>query len=138
MAEYLAFAQEHVFLFGAAIALIVIIIVSEVRRVRRPWRDAEPTEAVRLMNAGAQLIDVRGHDAFRAGHIVNARHVPLDELDAKADKLDKGKPVLLYCDTGASSGRGAEALVRAGFGEVWNLKGGLTAWKRENLPVAKG
>lgn len=137
MAEYLAFAKDHIFLFGAAIALIVIIIVSEVRRARRPWHDAEPAAAVRLINAGAQLIDLRGHDAYRSGHIVNARHIPLDEIDAKADKLDRKTPVIVYCDTGVTSGRAAERLVQQGFADVWQLRGGIAAWKRENMPVAK-
>lgn len=137
MAEYLAFAKDHIFLVGAAIALIVIIIISEVRRARRPWHDAEPAAAVRLMNSGAQLIDLRGHDAYRAGHIVNARHLPLDELATKADKLDKQTPVIVYCDSGISSARAADQLVRLGFVDVWQLRGGLAAWKRENMPVAK-
>lgn len=137
MTEYLAFAKDHVFLVGAAFALIVIIIVSEVRRARRPWHDAEPAAAVRLINAGAQLIDLRGHDSYRAGHIVNARHIPLDEIDAKADKLDKRTPVIVYCDTGVTSGRAAERLVQQGFADVWQLRGGIAAWKRENMPVAK-
>lgn len=137
MAEYVAFARDHIFLVGAAIALIAIIIVSELRRARRPWREAEPAEAVRLMNAGAQVVDLRGHDAYRAGHIVNARHMPLDELETKADKLDRERVVLLYCDSGVSGARGAAVLVRAGFSEVWQLKGGLAAWKRDNMPVAK-
>ena len=104
---------------------------------RRPWRNAEPAEAVRLINAGAQLIDLRGHDAFRAGHIVNARHVPAAELEAKLDKLDPAKPVVVYCDSGITSARSAAQLVRAGFAQVWQLNGGLAAWKRENMPVAK-
>ncbi len=137
MAEYLAFAKDHIFLFAAAVALIAIIIVSEFRRARRPWHDAEPAQAVRLINAGAQLVDLRGHDAFRAGHIVNARHLPMDELEAKAGKLDKTKPVIVYCDTGITSARAAAALVREGFTDVWQLHGGLAAWKRENMPVAK-
>lgn len=137
MAEYLAFAKDHIFLVGGAIALIVIIIVSEVRRARRPWHDAEPATAVRLINAGAQLVDLRGHDAYRAGHIVNARHLPLDELEAKADKLDRSTPVIVYCDTGVTSARAAERLVKQGFIDVWQLRGGIAAWKRENMPVAK-
>jgi len=137
MAEYLAFVKDHIFLVGAALALIAIIIVSEFRRARRPWRDAEPAQAVRLINDGAQLIDLRSHDAFRGGHIVNARHIPMDEFEAKAGKLDKDKPVLLYCDSGVTSSRAAAMLVRDGFTEVWQLHGGLAAWKRENLPVAK-
>ncbi|MBW3567680.1 MAG: rhodanese-like domain-containing protein [Proteobacteria bacterium] len=137
MAEYLAFAKDHAILVGAAVALIVIIIISEVRRARRPWHDAEPAVAVRLMNAGAQLIDLRGHDAYRSGHIVNARHLPLDELDAKAGKLDKATPVIVYCDSGVTSARAAEQLVKQGFADVWQLRGGLAAWKRDNMPVAR-
>lgn len=137
MSEYLAFATDHIFLVGAAIALVVIIAIFEVRRLRRPWHDAEPMEAVRLVNAGAQLLDLRGHDAFRAGHIVNARHLPLDELGAKADKLDRTIPVVVYCDSGITSNRAAEQLVGLGFADVWQLRGGLAAWKRENLPLAK-
>ena len=138
MAEYLAFAANHPFLIAAAVLLIITIIVSEIRRVRRPWKDVGPLEAVRLINTGAQLIDVRGHDAFRAGHIVNARHVPTAEIAEKAAKLDAGKPVIVYCDAGMSGGRAAAMLVGRGFGEVYNLRGGLAAWKQENMPVAKG
>lgn len=137
MAEYLAFAKDHIFLVGAAAALIVIIAVSEFRRARRPWHDAGPAEAVRLINGGAQLIDLRGHDAYRAGHIVNARHLPMEELEAKAAKLDRNVPVIVYCDTGASSARAAAVLVREGFADVWQLSGGLAAWRRDNMPVAK-
>jgi hypothetical protein len=60
MSEYLAFAGNHPFLIGAAVALIVIIIFSEIRRARRPWRDAGPLDAVRIINAGGQVVDVRG------------------------------------------------------------------------------
>lgn len=138
MAEYLAFAGNHPFLIAAAVLLILVIAVSEVRRARRPWKELGPLEAVRLINAGAQLVDVRGHDAYRAGHIINARHIPLAELGDKAAKLDAGKPVILYCDTGITSGRGAAQLAGRGFGEVYNLRGGIAAWKQENMPVAKG
>lgn len=137
MAEYLAFAKNHPFLIGAAVALVIIIIISELRRLRRPWHDASPIDAVRLINNGAQLVDLRGHDAFRNGHIVNARHIPTAELSDKSSKLDKTAPVLVYCDSGITSGRAAETLVKQGFADVWNLQGGLAAWKRENMPVAK-
>lgn len=137
MAEYLAFAGNHPFLIAAAVLLVIIIIVSEIRRARRPWKELGPLEAVRLINSGAQLVDIRGHDAYRAGHIVNARHIPAAELGDKASKLDAGKPVVVYCDTGMSSGRAAATLTGHGFGEVYSLRGGLAAWKQENMPVAK-
>jgi rhodanese-related sulfurtransferase len=94
-------------------------------------------EAVRLINGGALVIDVRNAEAFAAGHIIDSRHIEQNELAAQADTLKKyrEKPVLLYCDTGTISATAARALKSLGFGKVVNLRGGLAAWKQENLPT---
>lgn len=138
MSEYLKFAADHPFLIGAAVILIFIILIHELRRLNKGYRDAGPLEAVTLINRGAQLIDVRNNESFRRGHILDARNIPLAELAEKTDKLDKTKPVLLYCDAGMNSGRAAALLKAQGFAEIYHLAGGLGAWQRENLPVVKG
>ena len=107
MSEYIEFAGNHPFLIGAAFILIVMILVYELRRLNKGYRDVGPLEAVTLINRGAQLIDVRNNDAFRRGHILDARNIPAAEIADKADKLDKSKPVLLYCDAGMNGGRAA-------------------------------
>ena len=93
-----------------------------------------------LINEGAVVLDVRAAAQFDKGHILDARSVPSADLDAKAPSLEKYKdtPVIVYCDNGMASGKTADALRSKGFSRVANLRGGLAAWRQENLPVVKG
>lgn len=137
-ARLLEFIGNHPFLFGAAGVLLLWLIVSELRRLSRPWREAAPNEVVRLVNGGAGLIDVRGADAYRKGHLPEARNIPLENLaDRQEGLVSGGKPIVVYCDAGFVSARAAQQLCKAGAGEVHVLKGGLTAWQRDGLPVIK-
>lgn len=79
-----------------------------------------------LMRAGALTIDVRSQGEWDAGHLPQARHVPVDEVPARADEIagwlggDRTKPVVVYCRSGARSERARRALVQAGFTHVVN------------------
>lgn len=141
MSQYLEFIANHPILSGSAIALIVIIVVYEFRRATRGFADLEPTDVTRLMNnEDAVLLDVRTAEDFEKRHILNARSVPSAELADRIEKLTKqtaDKPVIVYCDTGISSGRAASLLVQAGLQRVYSLKGGLSAWETAGLPVVK-
>lgn len=138
MNEYLQFAGNHPYLISAAVLLIIIIVVSEFRRVGRGFKAVGPQTAVVLTNRDAQLVDIRSVEAFRKAHILNAKHIPLADLGDRMDKLDRARPVLVYCDTGLSSQKAAGQLKNAGFDTVYHLQGGLANWQRENLPVVKG
>ncbi len=93
--------------------------------------------ATRLINdSNAVILDIREPAEFAAGHMPNARNIPLGELDKRAADLPQGKPVLVCCATGARSGK-AVALLRQGGREVFNLDGGLAAWRQAGLPVVK-
>jgi rhodanese-related sulfurtransferase len=96
-------------------------------------------DAVRLINKGALVVDVRKPEEFAAGHIVNARNVALDKLQQGDDTLGKKKDKILLtvCDTGASAGRAAGLLRQAGYENSFSIKGGLVGWRAENLPVVK-
>lgn len=137
MSEYLEFISNHPFLIAAAALLLVMIVVSEMRRAGRGFSSIGPQQAIRLINQDAQLLDLRSADAFRKAHILNARNIPLAELQDSSDKLDPKRPVIVYCDSGMSSQRGAGILQAAGFSEVFQLQGGLANWQRDNLPVVK-
>jgi rhodanese-related sulfurtransferase len=95
------------------------------------------SDAVRLMNGGALVIDVRTADAYAAGHIIDARHIPQAEIAAQADSLKKyrEKPVIVCCDSGVTSGTAAVVLKSLGFTQVVNLRGGINAWKSDNMPI---
>ena len=92
---------------------------------------------LRLGKDGAQLIDVRTSEEFAKGHLVGAKNIDWleDGFMEKASKLDKTKPVLLYCAAGGRSGEALTAMQEAGFKLVVDLKHGYNGWKRSNLPT---
>jgi rhodanese-related sulfurtransferase len=94
--------------------------------------------ATRLINdTGAVILDVRAPEEFAAGHLPNARNIPLADLDKRVGELPSGKPVLVCCASGGTSGRATSLLRRGGRTDVFNLAGGLQAWRQAGLPVVK-
>jgi rhodanese-related sulfurtransferase len=85
------------------------------------------------------VLDVRGADAWAAGHIGNARALPAEGFAAAAETLKrhKDKPVIVYCERGTSANTAVRELTRLGFSKVLNLRGGISAWRTENLPVVR-
>jgi len=97
-------------------------------------------QATQLMNQGkAVIIDVRDPAEFSAGHLRDARNIPLAEIDRRAGELDKfkSKTAIVVCQSGTRSSKAAAALKKAGFNEVYSLEGGLAAWQAQGLPVTK-
>ena len=97
-------------------------------------------QATQLLNQGKSVVlDVRSPEDFAAGHIRDARHIPLKDLKSRISELDKfkSKSVIVVCSSGNQSARGAGQLKSAGFGEVYSLEGGLSAWRAQGLPTAK-
>lgn len=88
-------------------------------------------------NPDLPLIDVRTPEEFQSGHIAGARNWNINDGDLaiKAASLDKLKPVLVYCKVGGRSQKAADQLVKAGFVQVIDLKGGFDAWKASGMPV---
>jgi hydroxyacylglutathione hydrolase len=87
-----------------------------------------------IENGQTTLLDVRAATEFRAGHIAQARHHFLGTLPKSLGRLDRGKPVIAQCQSGARSAIAASFLQRAGF-QVTNLAGGIKAWMDAGLPV---
>lgn len=99
-----------------------------------------PLQATLMINKDkAAIVDVRSSEEFAAGHLREARNIPLGELAARSGELDKFKtrPVIVVCQTGARAGRAAAVLAKAGFAGAVGLEGGLAAWTAGGLPVTK-
>lgn len=97
-----------------------------------------PLEATLLMNReDAVIIDVREASEWSAGHIANARHIPLGQLDKRLSELEKfkGKTVIVHCQSGNRSASACRRLGKSGFEKVHNLAGGIAAWTDAGLPV---
>jgi rhodanese-related sulfurtransferase len=94
-----------------------------------------PDSVAELVASGrAQLIDVRTDEEYQAGHIAEARHIPIDRLTAESGTLDHERPVVLYCRSGDRSGAAAEAFRASGW-DAQSMEGGLVAWADEGRPL---
>lgn len=88
----------------------------------------------------AQVLDVRTPDEYKTGVIKNAVLADWnngEQFVSKAGTLDKTRPVYLYCRSGGRSSKAAEWLTSNGFKEVYNLEGGILAWKKNGREVVE-
>lgn len=78
-----------------------------------------------------QLVDVRTPDEFAVDHIENAQNIDFKSPTFEEDitKLDKDKPVVLYCKSGGRSAKCVKKLEEAGFKKIYDLEGGISKWK---------
>ena len=128
------------------LALIVLLLVSGAAlflptlSTLISGKGLSPTEATIWMNRRkAAVLDLRPEDAFKAGHLPGAKHVPANEIAVKIEKLklDRKNPLILVCETGVSSRKAIAEVQKLGFAEVGTLDGGVQAWQAAALPLVK-
>ena len=126
MDRFLEFAGNNTLLVTALMVSFFLVIFYELRRKATGLVNIEASEVVKLIN--------------NDGHIVNARNIPSDELDAKLSSLTQPKstPIVAVCDSGVSSTRTVNALRQQGYESVYGLKGGMNGWTQAGLPVVTG
>jgi rhodanese-related sulfurtransferase len=140
MDKLVEFTSNHTLLVLALMVSFFVVVFSELRRKASGLVNIEATAAVNLINNDAVVIDLRSVDAFSKGHIVSARNIPSDELDAKIGSLGmmKSKTIIAVCDAGIASSKAVTTLRAAGFDSVYGIKGGMTGWSQTGLPVVTG
>lgn len=79
------------------------------------------------------VVDVRQPEEYEQGHLPGAKLIPIDELDARYDELDKNKNIITYCRTGRRSLGSATYLCGLGFKNVWTMDGGILEWNYKTL-----
>jgi rhodanese-related sulfurtransferase len=139
MDEFVAFVSEQWVLFAALVFIVVMLSHSFISS----WgiKNVGPSEAVAMMNRqDAVLLDVRTDEEYKSGHIANSVHVPVGLLSQRLGELSKhkSKPIVVLCRTGQRSATACSMLRKQGFGPIYRLAGGITAWQGANLPLAKG
>ncbi len=139
MQRLLEFIAHHPYLAGGAMLAAAAVAFYEIQARLQAFAALSAMQAVRLMNQGALLLDLRAKDSFDAGHIGDARNVPAAELAAQVDSLKKwrDKTVITYDENGNGGASAARTLTKLGFTKVFNLEGGLNAWMKDNLPLTK-
>jgi len=92
-----------------------------------------------LKTDSAVLLDVREYFEFRKSRLKDAVNIPSSRnIELAADSLDKNTSYFLYCYSGGRSSKAAKILYNKGFRKVYNLEGGITAWRKDRMPVIKG
>ncbi|HEV2858625.1 MAG TPA: rhodanese-like domain-containing protein [Solirubrobacterales bacterium] len=97
-------------------------------------REVSRDEARKMVEEGAQLVDVRADHEWEAGRIAGAKHVPLPELPQRTSEIEQDRPVVVYCRGGNRSSMAAAALSDAGF-EAVKLSEGIVGWDKDDLPL---
>jgi rhodanese-related sulfurtransferase len=82
----------------------------------------------------AQLVDVRSGSEFAAGHIPGAVNIPMDQIEARIDDLDRNLPIVLICQTGKRA-RMTAGLLEPCRRQIAVLEGGTKAWIEAGFPV---
>lgn len=139
MGELAEFVANHPLLITGTIVACAALMFYELRMKTRGLTHVSTAAAVRLINKGALVIDVRTPDEFQSGHILNARNIALEKLQSEADPISKqkNKVVVTVCANGSNAGRAAALLRKAGYPSAFSLKGGLSGWRADNLPIVK-
>jgi rhodanese-related sulfurtransferase len=133
------FVGDNIFLVAVAFVSGAMLVWPAVRR-GAGGASVSTLEATLLMNQkNALVLDVRDAAEYEKGHMLNARNIPLGELEARSAEIEKHKvkPVIVVCDTGNRSGKATAALRKKGFEQVFTLGGGIGAWQQAGLPLEK-
>jgi rhodanese-related sulfurtransferase len=135
------FISDPITLASGAVALITGAMIIYTQLASRSGSRALSTlEATQMMNSrNAVVLDVRSADEFASGSITNAKNFPLETLKARGTELArfKNRPVIVVCAAGQRSSSAVKQLSADGFTEVFNLGGGVGAWRAAGLPLIK-
>lgn len=134
------FVIDNVFPISIAFLSGMMLFWSMFGNRIRGIKEVDSVAATQLINhKNALVLDVREESEYKAGHVLNAKLVPLGKLNERIGELEKyrDKPVVVVCRSGARSANACALLGKRGFAEVYNLAGGMIAWQKANLPVKK-
>ncbi len=139
MTQLIEFASNHFILVSAFIFILAMLVINMFQGGGA--KTVLPVQAVRMLNReGALTLDIRSVAEFENGHIINARNIPSTDLKSRIHELSKFKdrPIVVCCARGTTSGAALRELSGAGFEQVRSLKGGVAAWRSDNLPLTSG
>lgn len=139
MEQLIEFAGNHAMLVAGFVAIVLLLIWTEISRHTRGYAELTPSLAVQKMNRGkTAIVDISTAADFQKGHLTGAKHIALSRFskqDPEIEKLKSG-PVLVVCKNGQTAHQAAAKLVKMGATDVTVLKGGITQWRSDQYPLA--
>jgi rhodanese-related sulfurtransferase len=131
--------MDNIFLVAVAVVSGAMLVLPLLRR-GAGGPSVTTLQATQMINRqDALLLDVREQAEYAQAHILNARGLPLSQLEARIGDIEKfkDKPLIVYCATDNRSSSAAATLKKRGFSNVVILSGGFAAWQQAGLPVQK-
>ena len=123
----------------ATYSLLIILFISSFGILKAQITNLTAQEfiAKAITTKNAQLLDVRTPEEWKAGKIASSNCINFNDAAFKQqiEKLDKNKPVFIYCAVGGRSGSASSILAKKGFKKVYNLEGGINAWIASGFPT---
>lgn len=106
-------------------------------RPARIFRSISSMEAKNMMGTRKDLVlvDLREANELKRGYIPGSRLIPMSAIAKGTQSLPTDKPLLLICAVGGRSYGVGQYFSRKGYSEIYNLKGGISAWKKAGLPL---
>lgn len=114
---------------GLVILLIVGFIAWRIMPPRGVRSISGETLKPMLKDKTKQFIDVRTAGEYKKRHIKEFTHMPLNLLPGELSNLDKTKETIVICQSGMRSMQAAKVLKKAGFTDIINVSGGMSAWR---------
>lgn len=113
------------------------VAVAKTTKEAPVFRTVSPQEAQFLLSNRKDLllIDVREPQELRDGYIEGSKLIPMSDLAKGQASLPTGQPMMLVCAVGGRSYGIGQYYYRKGYPEIYNLKGGISAWKKAGLPL---
>ena len=106
--------------------------------LREPFARISVGEGKEMMSRNDMaVIDVRESHEYNAGHVPDARLIPVASVFARRDELPRGKDIVFVCAVGQRSALACEMAAAAGLTRLFNLEGGTEAWIKAGYPVKK-
>ena len=134
------YLQNNIWMVLAALVSGGMLLWSFFGNKLRGVKEVDNTAALQLINhMDALVLDVREPKEFEAGHILNAKLIPLLKLKDSLGELERyrEKPIVVVCRSGQRSATACALLNKRGFSQTYNLAGGILAWQKAELPVEK-
>ncbi|GAA4292790.1 rhodanese-like domain-containing protein [Aestuariibaculum suncheonense] len=127
------------------IVLISLIVISTVGckglSTQKDIVNVSVSSATEMVNntSKLQLIDVRTPEEYNSGHLEGATNIDFfsDSFREDIEKLDKHKPVLVYCKSGGRGSKSAAIFKELGFTKIYNMEGGITSWNDAGYKTVK-
>jgi rhodanese-related sulfurtransferase len=123
-------------ILGIAILLMATSCEEDVSKGEVKLVTAEEMQTL-LEQKDVQLVDVRTPEEYKEGYIANSQNIDFNSptFEKDIEKLDKTKPVILYCKAGGRSLKCSQKLLDAGFIKIYDLEGGITQWKFKGFDI---